>query len=71
MPVEPRGRTGFGMILILGWIVAWSVLAVSAFGLIATWPWPLQALYFLVMGIAWIAPLKPLLRWMHTGRWRA
>jgi hypothetical protein len=59
------------MTLIVGLILAWSVLAVSAFGLIADWPWPLHALYFLVAGIAWILPLKPLLRWMQTGRWRA
>ena len=24
-----------------------------------------------IAGIAWIAPLKPLLRWMETGRFRA
>jgi len=26
---------------------------------------------YLVAGVIWIAPLKPLLRWMELGRWRA
>jgi hypothetical protein len=31
----------------------------------------LQGLFYLAAGIIWIAPLKPLLRWMETGRFRA
>ncbi|MDB5672263.1 MAG: hypothetical protein JWO25_3222, partial [Alphaproteobacteria bacterium] len=33
-------------------------------------PWPIQALFFIATGIVWILPLKPLLLWMETGRWR-
>ena len=29
-----------------------------------------QAVFYLVAGIIWIMPLKPLLRWMELGRWR-
>jgi predicted membrane channel-forming protein YqfA (hemolysin III family) len=29
-----------------------------------------QALVYLIAGVVWIAPLKPLLRWMETGKWR-
>ncbi|MES2137942.1 MAG: DUF2842 domain-containing protein, partial [Pseudomonadota bacterium] len=29
-----------------------------------------QAPFYLVMGIAWILPLKPLVRWIETGSWR-
>jgi hypothetical protein len=32
--------------------------------------WPVQAIFYLIAGIVWILPLKPLLRWMETGRWR-
>ncbi len=70
MPVEPRWRTGVGMALILLLIAGWAVLVVS----IAPWfdsaPMPVQILYFGVAGLVWILPLKPLIRWMHTGRWR-
>ncbi len=30
-----------------------------------------QAPFYLIAGIVWILPLKPLLRWMELGRWRA
>jgi hypothetical protein len=44
---------------------------VSASDLLAGLPWPVHAFYYVVAGIVWILPLKPLLRWMETGRWRA
>ena len=28
------------------------------------------AAFYLVAGIAWILPLKPLLRWMETGKFK-
>ena len=70
MPVEPRWRTGLGMVLILLLIAGWAVLVVSAASLIAGAPMPVLLLYYAVAGLAWILPLKPLIRWMHTGRWR-
>jgi len=30
----------------------------------------MQAPIYLIAGIVWILPLKPLLRWMELGRWR-
>ena len=42
----------------------------SLSGVVGGWWWPVQAVFYLVTGIVWIAPLKPLLRWMETGRWR-
>ena len=30
----------------------------------------IQAIVYLFAGVVWIAPLKPLLRWMETGKWR-
>jgi Protein of unknown function (DUF2842) len=58
------------MVLILAWIALWCVLAVSAVPLIASAPRWLHFVYFLVAGIVWILPLKPLLRWMASGKWR-
>ena len=52
-------------------IAAWAVLVVSLATFVENWPALMQALYYLVAGIAWIAPLKPLLRWMETGRFRS
>ncbi|MDQ3471690.1 MAG: DUF2842 domain-containing protein, partial [Pseudomonadota bacterium] len=34
------------------------------------WPVLVQAIFYLAAGLAWIVPLKPLLRWAETARWR-
>jgi hypothetical protein len=65
MPLEPRWRTLAGMALILLLIAGWSVLVVAGAGWIGALPWPAQALYYLVAGIAWVLPLRPLIRWMN------
>jgi uncharacterized membrane protein YuzA (DUF378 family) len=56
------------MILLL--ILIWAGLVASLAQLVGTWPVIVQALFYLVMGIAWIIPLKPLVRWMQTGSLR-
>lgn len=62
-----RKPAGIGLILLL--ILVWAVIVATVAGRIAM-PWPVQALFYTVAGIAWIMPLKPLLLWMETGRWR-
>jgi hypothetical protein len=56
------------MILLL--IAVWAFLVASAIERLPQLPWPLQALFFIAAGIVWILPLKPLLLWIETGRWR-
>lgn len=68
--MTPSWRKPAGIFLILLLILVWAVLVVSAADLLAGLPWPVHAFYFTVAGIAWILPLKPLLRWMETGKWR-
>ena len=63
-------RKLLGMAAILGWILAWSVLIATLADGVAGIHWAVTALFFIIAGIAWIAPLRPLLRWMETGRWR-
>ena len=70
MRLEPSWRQPAGIALILLLIVVWAVLAVSLAPLLDGLPRWLHVLYYLVAGLAWIAPLRPLLRWMETGRWR-
>ena len=69
--VRPTWRKPAGIFLILALILGWSILVTIVFDLIRGLPWPLHAVYFIVAGIAWVLPLKPLLRWMETGRWRS
>lgn len=65
---EPSWRKPAGIFAILALITLWAVLIASFSGRIGDWPVLAQALFYLVAGIAWILPLKPLLRWMETGR---
>jgi Protein of unknown function (DUF2842) len=67
---EPSWRrlAGIGAILLL--ILVWAVLIATFASQIARLPVLVQLLFYLVVGIAWIAPLKPLLRWSQTGHWR-
>ena len=68
--MEPSWRRAAGIAAILLLIVVWAILVASLSALVGRWPILLQALFYLVAGIAWIAPLKPLLRWSQTGQWR-
>jgi hypothetical protein len=67
---RPTWRKPAGILLILALILGWSILITVAFDLIRGLPWPVHAAYFIVAGIAWVLPLKPLLRWMESGKWR-
>jgi Protein of unknown function (DUF2842) len=69
-PHHPSWRKPAGMFLILALIAFWAFLIGSLSGQIARLPWWVQAMVYVVAGIVWIAPLKPLLRWMELGRWR-
>ena len=68
---KPSWRNGAGIAAILLLIVLLAVFVASFSGVVGRWPVLAQALFYLVIGIIWIAPLKPLLRWMETGRFRA
>ena len=66
--MTPSWRKPAGMLAILLLIVIWCVLVASLSGIVGGWHWFAQLVFYLVTGIIWIAPLKPLLRWMETGR---
>ncbi|MBB6122679.1 DUF2842 domain-containing protein [Sphingobium subterraneum] len=69
-PEEPSWRKPAGMFIILGLIAFWAFLIGSLSEHLARLPGLVQAAVYIFTGIVWIAPLKPLLRWMETGRWR-
>ena len=68
--VKPAARKLAGIALIVLLIVVWAALVASLAPIVGKWPILVQGAFYLVMGIAWIIPLKPLLRWTETGRWR-
>ena len=69
-PNEPSWRKPAGALLIVALIIVWSALVLSVSPWIGRLPSLAQALVYLVLGLVWIAPLRPLLRWMELGRFR-
>ena len=65
----PSSRKAAGAALIVLLIVLWAAFVASLAQMVEKWPILVQALFYLFMGIAWIIPLKPLLRWSESGRW--
>ena len=68
MQPQPSARKLLGAGLILLLIALWAVLVASLARFVGTWPVLVQAPFYLVMGLAWIVPLRPLIRWIETGR---
>ena len=68
--MNPTWRKPVGALLILLLIAVWCVLVASLSHPLGRLHILLQAPIYCFFGIAWIFPLKPLLRWMELGRWR-
>jgi hypothetical protein len=65
---EPSWRKPAGIFAILLLIGLWAIMVSSLAGTVGNWPILAQSLFYLIAGIAWVFPLRPLLRWMETGR---
>lgn len=68
---QPSWRKPAGMFGILLLIAVWAFMVGSLSPWVGQWPVLAQGLFYLVTGVIWIMPLKPLLRWMELGSWRA
>lgn len=68
--MDPSWRKPAGMIAILALIAVLAILVGTFSQQIGNLPSLAQGLIYVVVGIVWITPLKPLLRWMETGKWR-
>jgi len=68
---DPSHRKLAGIALIVGLIVLWAAFVASLAQVVGKWPVLVQAPYYLFMGVAWVIPLKPLVRWIETGSFRS
>jgi hypothetical protein len=68
--MEPSWRKPFGIFVILALIILVMIVAGTFSPAIAKLHWGVQAIAYITLGISWILPLKPLLRWMETGKFR-
>ena len=59
-------RKIIGSLLLLAWVVAYVAVAAVVGDRIAYEHWIWKVLYFPIVGLAWILPVRPLLRWIHA-----
>lgn len=72
MRTEPTLRIPLGILALLLALTAYAlVIARYVPDAIDSWPTLGQSLVYLVLGLAWLLPLRRFLIWMETGRWRA
>ena len=69
-PDQPSWRKPIGMLFIIFLILLWCGIAVTFIDKISQLNFWLQLPIYMTLGIAWIFPVKPLLLWMNTGKFR-
>lgn len=69
MRKEPTLRIPFGILALLAALALYAIGAAWASQWIGLWPVPVQAVVYLLLGVAWLLPLRNFLIWMETGRW--
>jgi uncharacterized membrane protein YuzA (DUF378 family) len=67
-----RSRKFVGAVLMLVFVIVYALIAMMLAQARPTQEAPvlLQTLIYAVLGLAWILPLMPLIRWMEGGRRR-
>ena len=70
-PAQPSLRKLAGIAIILAVILLWAAFVASLAPFVGKWPVLVQRLYYLVVGVVWAIPLKPLVRWIQTGSFRS
>jgi hypothetical protein len=68
--MTPSLRRPLGVLGILVGIFAYALFAVWLFEPVATLHPLLQLPIWIVLGIGWVFPLKPVMVWIETGKWR-
>ncbi|GGD76786.1 DUF2842 domain-containing protein [Croceicoccus mobilis] len=67
---QPTWRKPIGILLLLLAILIYAGICVTLVEPISNWHILLQVPVWLVLGVAWLLPLKRFLIWMETGRWK-
>jgi len=70
IPPEPTWRKPAGMIGMIVYIAVYALIISVLSDQILAAPQYVQVAFYLVAGLVWVVPLKPLFLWMNTGRWR-
>ncbi|MGE0595558.1 MAG: DUF2842 domain-containing protein [Hyphomonadaceae bacterium] len=66
--MDVRQRKALGCFALLAYLAIYTIAAATLGATVVTaWPAWAQLIFFLVAGLIWIAPLRPLFRWMNRG----
>ena len=71
MRTEPTLRIPLGILALLAMLGLYALAALWASRWIERLPMALELLVYLVLGVAWLLPLRRFLIWMETGSWKA
>jgi len=71
MRQEPTLRIPLGVLALLAALALYGLGVMWASQWIGQLPVWTQTLVYLVLGVAWLLPLRRFLIWMETGRWNA
>ena len=63
--MEPSVRKPLGVLAIILGLVVYGGVVASLADRIAALPAGIEAVVYLVLGVAWLLPLRPLLVWMN------
>ncbi|MGI4877335.1 MAG: DUF2842 domain-containing protein [Janthinobacterium lividum] len=69
--MTPSYRKPVGALVIVTGALLYANIVGRLAATLGALPWFVAVPLYIVLGIAWIAPLKPLLQWMETGKWRS
>lgn len=68
--MTPTLRRPFGILLLLVGIFAYVIFIVWLFEPVGDLHPLVQAPIWLFLGIIWVFPVRPLLVWIETGKWK-
>ena len=68
--MRPRSRKFLGAAIMIAFVTVYALvaMAVAQAQPIQQAPGLVQALIYMVIGLGWVAPMLPLIRWMEGGR---
>ena len=62
-----RTRKAIAVIVMLALMAIYAVAVTSMSGLVNSWTRWAQLAFYVLAGVAWVFPLKPVIDWMNRG----
>lgn len=66
---RPTWRKPVGILALIVALALYAIAVASTADRIAQWHVLVQTVVYIILGTAWLLPLRRFLIWMETGRW--